>query len=194
LLIVTERVTNLIDIFRVAEDGYIEQRTRIPSNNRTPFAIVFGHHHIVAISESNESTPRAAVPHGGSVSTYRITDEDTLEPISKAVADNQSGTCWIRFTPNGRFAYAANAGSGSLSSYQVSRRGELSLQAVQAADTGTPRSVPVDLDITRDGRFLYVVSSLIGTVKGFRIEENGSLTPVASIDGFPTSMQGIVAR
>ncbi|HET8889363.1 MAG TPA: beta-propeller fold lactonase family protein [Candidatus Angelobacter sp.] len=193
-LLVTERLANFISVFRVLEDGRTELRDHFASNNHTPFATSLGHHGLVALSESNESIPRVAVPNGGSVSTYRFTEEGSLVPISRAVPDHQGGTCWVRITPNGKFAYAANTGSGSLSSYLVSPHGELSLLASRATDTGGPFSVPIDMGITSDGKFLYVLSSLIGTVKGFRIETDGSLTPVVSVDGFPISMQGIVVR
>jgi 6-phosphogluconolactonase len=193
-LLVTERLANFISVFRVLEDGRTELRDRFASNNHTPFASTLGHHGLVALSESNESIPRVAVPNGGSVSTYRFTEEGSLVPISRAVPTQQGGTCWVRITPNGKFAYAANTGSGSLSSYLVSSHGELSLLASRATDTGGSFSVPIDIGITGDGKFLYVLSSLIGTIKGFRIEHDGSLTPVTSVDGFPISMQGIVVR
>jgi len=194
LLIVTERLANFIDVFRVGENGQTELRARLASNNHTPFAATLGRHHIMALSESNESSPRIAVPQGGSVSTYRFTDDDTLEPVSKAVPDNQSGTCWVRITPDGQFAFAANTGSGSISSYSVSKNGDLTLLQSVAADTGGHFSVPVDIGITQDGNYIYVLSSLIGTLQGYRIESDGSLTQVVSIRGFPISMQGIVVR
>lgn len=194
LLIVTEMFTNMIDVFRMGEDDLTKERTAIPANNKTPLAIAFASHDVLAVTEGDDITPRVAVTNGSTVSTYRITDDDTLEPISKAVPTTQTGACWIRFTPNGRFAYTGNTGSGSLSLFRISRHGELTLVAAKVVDTGGLASVPIDLDITPDGKYLYVLSSLIGTVKGFQIGRDGSLTPVASIPGFPITIQGIVAR
>jgi 6-phosphogluconolactonase len=193
MLIVAETLANLIDVFQVGDDGLTGDHVSFPSNNRTPLAIAFTHHHVLAITEGDELVPQTGTPHGSSTSTYRITDDNTLEPISKAVGNNQTATCWIRFTRNGRFAYTGNTGTGNLSSYRVSPGGELSLLAGVAIDTGRA-SVPIDLDITRDGKYLYVLASLAGKVQGYRIEEDGSLTPVASLGGFPISMQGIVAH
>ena len=194
LLVVTERLADFIDVFRVQENGQVELSARIASNNHTPFAATLGKHHIMALSESNESQPRIAVPNGGSVSTYRFTDDSTLEPISQGTPDNQSGTCWVRITPDGRFAFAANTGSGSISSYAVSNHGELTLLQSIAAETGGPFSVPVDMAITPDGKYLYILSSLIGTLKGYRIGTDGSLSPFVNVSGFPISMQGIAVR
>lgn len=194
LLIVTETIANFIDIFHLEEDGRTGAMTRIPSNNRTPLAITFTHHRIVAITEGNMQSAQTGTPNGSSTSTYHITEDDALEPISKAVPNFQTSNCWVRFTPDGRYAYTGNTGSGSVSSYRVSPQGELTLLAGVAADTGGFASVPIDLDISRDGKFLYVIAALIGTVETFRIEGDGSLTHVSSISGFPVSMQGIVAR
>lgn len=193
LLIVTERLANLIDVFRMSDDGTPGTHTQLVSNNHTPFGVAFGRHQTIAITETDERVPRIPVLNGATVSTYRIM-ENTLEPVSKAVPNNQSASCWIRTTPNGRYAYTSNTGSGTISSYQLSPSGQLTLAEQVAADTGGPRSVPVDLSITRNGKYLYVLSSLLGTVQGFEIESDGSLIPVANINGFPLSVQGIVAH
>jgi 6-phosphogluconolactonase len=194
LLIVTERLANLIDLFRMTDEGLPGAHVQLPSNNHTPFGVSFGHDHIVAVTETNELVPRIPVKNGASVSSYRITDDDLLEPVSIGVPDHQSAACWIRITPNARFAYVSNTGSGTLSSFLVSPHGELTLYQVIAADTGGPKSVPIDLSITPNGKFLYVLSSLIGTVQGYRIEHDGSLTSISSTGGFPISVQGIIAQ
>jgi 6-phosphogluconolactonase len=193
-LIVTERLANLIDVFQITEHRVPGFHTQLASNNHTPFGVSFGHGRIVAITETNEAVPRIPVLNGASVSTYRLGEDGSLASISVAVPDHQSAACWIRFTPSGRFAYVSNTGSGTISSYAVSAHGELMLAEEKAADTGGPKSVPIDLSITRNGRFLYVLSSLIGTVQGYRIERDGALTHISSIDGFPISVQGIVAH
>lgn len=193
LLIVTERLANLIDVFRMGDDGLAGGHTQLTSNNHTPFGVAFRHNQIIAISETNERVPRIPVPNGASVSTYRIT-EDRLESLSVAVPDHQSASCWIRFTPDGRFAFVSNTGSGTLSSYYVSQTGELTLAEEVAADTGGPKSVPIDFSITNSGKYLYVLSSLIGTIQGYRVEHDGTLTHVSSTIGFPISVQGIVAH
>jgi 6-phosphogluconolactonase (cycloisomerase 2 family) len=194
LLIVSETLADFIDVFRMDDDGRPGDQTRFPSNNKTPLAVSYTHHHILAITEGDNLRPQQGTPHGSSTSTYRITREGTLEPISKAVPNDQTANCWARFSKNGRYVYTGNTGSGAISSYLVSPQGELTLMAGVAADTGGPISVPIDLDITLDGKYLYIITSFIGTVKGYRIEQDGSLTFVASVDGLPITMQGIVAR
>ena len=159
-----------------------------------PFGVAFDIHNTLAVVEANEIGDGIGVPNGSSTSTYRISGDGKVESISIAVPSNQTAACWIRFTPDGRLAYTVNAGSGTISSYRMSPNGEMSLLEGIAADTGGPVSVPIDFDITRDGKFLYVQASFIGAVQGYRIEEDGTLTRVADVGGFPITIEGIVAR
>ena len=192
MLIVTEMTTNLIGVSRMGADGRAGSLIKFPANNPTPLAVAFGHHGLVAITEGNDIGHRIGFPDGASLSTYRITDDDTLEPISRAVPVNKTGTCWVRFSPNGRFAFTGDTGSGTVSTFSVSRTGEITL--IHEADTGGLISVPIDLDVTPDGQFLYVLASFQGAVRGFHIEHDGSLTPIGGAAGMPFTIQGIVAR
>jgi 6-phosphogluconolactonase (cycloisomerase 2 family) len=192
MLIVTEMSTSLIGVYRMGSDGRTGNLVKFPANNPTPLAVAFGHHGLVAITEGNDTGHRIGSPNGASLSTYRITDDDTLQPISRAVTVNKTGTCWVRFSVDGRFAFTGDTGSGTVSTFSVSRSGEVTL--LFAADTGGVASVPIDLDVTPDGKFLYVLASFQGAVKGFHIEHDGSLTPIGSAGGMPITIQGIVAR
>jgi len=53
-------------------------------------------------------------------------------------------------------------------------------------------SLPIDMALRRDSRFLYVRGGN-GTVGGFRVEADGSLTRVTSAIGVPSGAQGIAA-
>jgi 6-phosphogluconolactonase (cycloisomerase 2 family) len=192
ILIVTEMTTNLIGVYHMRANGRTGELVRLPANNPTPLAVSFGRHGLVAITEGNDIGHRIGLLNGASLSTYRITDDDNLEPVSKAVTVNKTGTCWVRFSPDGRFAFTGDTGSGTVSTFGVARNGEITL--LGAADTGGLASVPIDLDVTPDGKFLYVLASFPGEVKGFRIQEDGSLMPIGGAGGMPFTIQGIVAR
>jgi hypothetical protein len=120
----------------------------------------------------------------------------------------QTVSSYIRFTPDGRFAFVSGKGSGAMSSFTVSPNGEITLLQATAALTGGTFSEPIDEDITEDGKFLYVVAPMAAlgntfslpipsnaaAVMGYRIGEDGSLTPVTRVDGLPLSAVGVVAR
>src|SRR5205823_14167467 len=93
----------------------------------------------------------------------------------------------------GKFAYVANNLSASISSYTVGNNGIVTLLNGTAA-TG---SGPNDLAVATEGTvsFLYVVDAGTGTVGAFRINGNGSLTPITGGAGLPVnrSAQGLAA-
>ncbi len=210
-LIITDKFADtLIHVLQVDEDSTTHEVARYVANIPSPFGLAFTGRRILGVVEANASVVngrRIGVNNGSSMSSYRLNDDGTLEPISVAVRTEQTVACWLHFTPDGRFAYVTNTGSGSVSSYRVSKTGELSLLESIAADAGSPFSEPTDVDITPDGKFLYIISSMggektfvlpippnAGEVRGFRIGENGSLTPVTTISGFPISIAGLVVR
>lgn len=193
-LVVAERVTGLLDVFPVRRDGLLGDKVVTPSNNLDPFGMEFTHDGVLVVSEGVDQAPHIPKPFASTTSSYRVRDDGVLETISKAVPTLQTGACWVRFSKDQKFAYTVNSGGGSLSSYAISPDGELTLAIEVAGITGSPRSAPIDEDITPDGKYLYVDAPLIGSVRGWRVEKDGSLTPLSShVDGFPVSFSGIVA-
>jgi 6-phosphogluconolactonase len=208
VLIMTELNGNMVDVFRMGEDGRTIDETRTPANSLTPFGAQFARGNILALVETNDTSRRLAVNNETSASTYRVTSDGTLVPISKAVKNGETAACWIRFTPDGQFAFSINAGSGSISTFKLSPDGELSLVNGITVDTGGPFSLPIDADVTADGKFLYVAAALDGlngkpqiplplkvaTIQAYRIGSNGSLTLVGKTTGVPFTTEGIVAH
>lgn len=208
VLVMTELNGDMVDVFRMGEDGRPIDETRMPANSRTPFGAQFTRGNILAIVETNDTSRRLAIDKQTSASSYRVTSDGKLVPISKAVLSGETAACWIRFTPDGQFAFAINAGSGSISTFRLSPDGELSLVNAATVDTGGPFSLPIDADITEDGRFLYVAAALDGlngvprlplpinvaTIQAYRIGSDGSLTFVGKTGGVPFTTEGIVAH
>ena len=211
-LIITDKFAeSFIHILQVNDDGTTQDVRDYVSNVPAPFGIAFAHRNILAVTEANAkfiNGQRAGVPNGASVSTFYLNDDGTLTPISVSVRTEQTVSSYIRFTPSGRFAFVSGKGSGAMSSFAVSPKGELTLLQSVAALTGGVFSEPIDEDITPDGKFLYVVTPMAalgnsfflpipsnaGAVMGYRIGEDGSLTPISVVKGLPLSIVGIVAR
>ena len=206
-LVMTELNGNKVDIFQIDENGRATQEVTIPANNRTPFGAQFRPDGVLAISETNDISRRLQVDNGSSLSTYRL-NGGKLVPVSKAVPNNQSAACWVRFTPDGRFAFTVNAGSGNISTYSISTDGVATVQAEITVDTGGLFSLPIDADLTPDGKFFYVIAALDGlhgvpqlplplvvsTIQIYRVGNDGSLVKVGSVEGIPFTVEGIVVR
>lgn len=192
-LVVSVRAANTIAVFPMDEHGVAGDEILSPSNNPDPFGMEFTHDGVLVVTEGVDAGPRNPKLNGSSTSSYRIRDNGTLETISSAVPTNQTAACWVRFSKDEKFAYVVNSGSNSISTYSISTTGELQLVIQVAAQTGLPFSAPIDEAVTTNGKFLYVDAPLIGSLRGFRIEKDGSLTPVGHVEGFPVSFSGVVA-
>lgn len=192
-LVVSVRAADKIAVFPMDEHGVAGDEILSPSNNLDPFGMEFTHDGVLVVTEGVDAGPRNPKVNGSTTSSYRIRDNGTLETISDAVPTNQTAACWVRFSKDEKFAYVVNSGSNSISTYSISTSGELELQIQVAAQTGLPFSAPIDEAVTTNGKFLYVDAPLVHSVRGFRIEKDGSLTPVSHVEGFPISMSGIVA-
>jgi 6-phosphogluconolactonase (cycloisomerase 2 family) len=123
------------------------------------------------------------------VSTYTISADNTLSVVSGPVTDNQTAACWIAAAADGTF-FVANAGSATLSGYRVAADGTVTLLPTTTATAGGP----IDLAVSSDGHFVYSENGGAGTVDEFRVETNGSLTPIGQITGLSAHViEGIAA-
>jgi 6-phosphogluconolactonase (cycloisomerase 2 family) len=185
-LIVSDISTNQIDVFPVAVDGTLGTPTLNPSEGVNPFGMDITHDDILLVSEA-----AAATPNGSSISSYRLSGTH-LTTISARVADGQSAGCWVKLTPDARFAYVSNTGSGTISEYTVSARGELTPVDPPTFRQGPSRggvAAPLDLVISRDGKYLYQQYTALGVVGAYDIGRDGVLAPIAGGDG--TGLPGL---
>jgi 6-phosphogluconolactonase (cycloisomerase 2 family) len=185
-LIVTEKGTNSIDTFRL-DDGRPAPGVSFPSSGLTPFGFAFGDDDVAIVSDAGGGSGGAAV------SSYKVEDDGNVRVVSPALGDGQTAACWLVVPRGGRFAYTANAGSATISSYAVSGHGTLALLNATAASTGNG-SAPTDMALSGNSRFLYTRNGGKGTISGFRLEADSSLTAVVTIAGVPAGSQGIAAR
>jgi 6-phosphogluconolactonase (cycloisomerase 2 family) len=190
LLVVTEKNTNLIDTFRVGDDGLTGPAVTHPSNGATPFGFAFGARGRLFVTEAFGGADAASA-----VSSYALRRDGSVSLIDGSVATHQTAACWVLLTGDARFAYTTNTGSGSISGYRVGRDGSLALLTGdgRTADTGAGSS-PIDLATSGDGRFLYSLNGVTDTIGAFHLESNGNLTPLPFTGGLPDSAVGLAAR
>ena len=211
-LVITDKFAEtFIHIFQVEDNGTTHEVGDVVSNIPAPIGAAFTLHNILAVTEANAKFidgQRAGVPNGSSMSTYIFNADGMLSPISLSVRTEQTVASYVRFTPDGRFAFTSNKGSGSMSSFTVSPDGKLTLLKSIAALTGGAFSEPLDEEITPDGKFLYVLTPMealgdtlilpipsnAGAIIGYRIGEDGSLMATTVVEGLPLSIVGVVAR
>ena len=113
--------------------------------------------------------------------------------MSGSVANGQSAVCWVVVSADGRTAYAANTGSGTLSTFSIGRSGALTLVNATAGATGAG-STPGDLGLSGGDRFLYVRSGATNSISVFATGDDGAITSIATVTGLPTGANGIAVR
>src|SRR5437667_6241187 len=184
VLVVTEKNTRVIDTFTVDTRGLIDQHQQFQSIGTTPFGFA-GHADNLFVSEASLAT----------VSSYDLHDDGNLEVVSPSVPTTQAATCWVVVTRDGRFAYASNTGTGVISGYSVAPDASITLlnPTGVSGNIGTG-SKPIDMALTANSRFLYVLNSGNNTLSVFRVNQDGSLDSLTGVSGIPSGANGLAAR
>lgn len=188
-LVVAERATNLLSVYDIGDDGVATAARTVPSAGQTPFGFAFDRRDHLLVSEAFGGAANASA-----LSSYDL-DDGALQVVSASVPTLQSAACWVALTPNGRYAYTTNTGSGSVSGYRVARGGQLTpLSADGRTGVTGAGTAPIDASVSRDGGTLYVLTAAAGTVSAFRVNSDGTLAALPSSAGLPTSAAGLAVR
>ena len=190
VLVVTEKNTNMIDTFLVGRDGYAGAAQPQASSGMTPFGFSFSKSGLLIVSEAFGGTAG-----GSDVSSYRV-DKATgvIQVISPSVPTLQTAACWIAVTRDGKYAYSANTGSGTITGFRVDHHGALT-RLNDNGVTGVTGGGPADSATVAD-KYLYVLSQAqgAGKVSAFAIGDDGSLELIDEVDGLAGSTVGLAAE
>jgi hypothetical protein len=180
LLVTTKESTNSIDVFQVGPLGYLSAAPTVnPDDSSGPFSFTTTSWGQLVVAEVAPSA----------LHSFAFGPGGTLTSLAASLPDGQVAQCWV-IAADG-FYYVANAGSADLSEYAVAADGTPSLVAAVAAKTGTGS---IDLTASADGKYLYAEAGASGgTVFEFRINSDGSLTPIGSVPGLGADIEGIAA-
>lgn len=185
-LIVTQKDTNRIDVFDVDRSG----RTGPPVANAavgvTPFGFAFDRYDHLVVSNAGGG------PNGSTATSYGIGHDGTLLALDGPVPTHQSAACWVIMGPDGRRAYTTNAGSNSMSGFDIGRRGGLRLLDADGVTATTPAG-PNDGDVSEASGYMFVLGAGADTIGGFSISRDGGLAPVSSFSGLPAAGVGLAA-
>lgn len=160
---------------------------------------------VLIVSEARFLTPEFGLREGdgsvaqsplyswqtGSISTYLLTDDGALSLLSGDVLtgdDFEGGeiaNCWVALTHDGKYVYAANALSSSISRFKLDRQGHAFLDKVTAYKDESQELFFGDQAISRDGDKLFQLVGNKGEVIIFDIRNDGTLKKRQSIGGLP---------
>jgi 6-phosphogluconolactonase (cycloisomerase 2 family) len=188
VLVVTEKATGMIDTYTVDGAGLVSEHKMFPSAGPTPFGFAFRRQHDLIVSEA-----AGGMPDLSSVSSYEVSDNGDLEVISASVPTTETAACWVVVSLTGRYAYASNTGSGTISGFRVQRDGTLE-RIDEDGVTAESGMGPIDMAFNRTTRYLYVLNAGSRSISILQVGSHGSLTPVGAVTDLPAGSNGLVAR
>ena len=186
-LVVTEKNTNTIDVFPV-NNGVAGARTSFPSTGVTPFGFAFGKNNEFFVSDAFGGAAGLSA-----LTSYSLSNTNGLELISGPVGTTQTSACWVAVTNDGRFAYTANTGSGTISGYSISNSGVVTLLNSNGI-TGTAERGTADITLSNNSRFLYARNGGSNSISIFEVQASGALSNIGTITGLPASAAGLAAK
>jgi len=109
---------------------------------------------------------------GSAVITFAV-DHATagIRQMGQPVGDDQTAACWTAITRDGRTLYVANFVSNSVSVYDVHANGSLTLLG-SVPRRGASVKDTKDIEVSPDGKFLYVIGSGMKQISAYRIGDN----------------------
>lgn len=185
-MVIPELTTSHLSVYNVNRNGTVTGPMINESYGKMPFGSYFLSTGLLLVTELGSNA----------LSSYTLSDNGILHVISGSVPTGQKAACWVTTTKNERFAYATNTLSGTITIYRISSSGALTaIGHVTSTPAGIPTGLPMNIEVSKDGRYLYTLNGNQGTVSVFQINDDGSLThlQVAAWTYFPYfGSQGLV--
>jgi len=186
-LVVTEKNTNKIDTWKITDAGLAVGRVINASSGVTPFGFTFTSQGVLAVTEAFGGAANASA-----VSTYTINDNGTLNVISASTPTTETSACWIVATNSGKFVYATNASSASVSGFSVTK-GALSLLDPDGK-SGVTDAGATDLAITANAQYVYTLNGGAHTISIFGVSQSRGDLNADGAAGAPVGAAGIAAK
>ncbi len=183
-VIVPESATNTIDVFRVFPNGTLSEPVTTDSAGATPFAAVFAPDGALIVGNASNT-----------ISSYQLNWNGSLHTVSNAVPTEGMATCWDVIARFGRSVYTSNAGSSTLSGFDIARDGELTPIGNTVVGENPTGSSNIDIAASDDGRYLYTLNAATGAIGEFAVQDDGGLVSLGQQGGLPASagINGIAA-
>ena len=189
VLVVTEKAKNLIDTYTIGENGIASGPIMHASAGQTPFGFEFDKEGKIIVSEAFGGAAGKSV-----LSSYNVSSNGDIHVISGNIATHQTAACWVVITNNNKFAYTTNTGSGSISGYRVSDDGSLSLLTSDGR-TGVigDNTSPIDMALNVNSRYLYTLNAKVQSISAFKVNHDGSLSSLSTVNGLIAGSIGLAA-
>ena len=189
-LVVTERIANNIDTFRINADGTLAPIVVNTSVTPGVFSAAFTTEGKLVVSENQPGNNSAST-----ISSYTVTPDGNITAITQSLRTLGDGNCWNALTPDGKYVYVSNSATATIAGFSIGAGGALTPIGGTILGSNPAGSINLDIAVSGDGKYLYSINSGTGTVSIFRINADGSLTSLGDISGLPKTVgfNGIAA-
>ncbi|WP_341523878.1 lactonase family protein [Pseudomonas sp. G.S.17] len=124
--------------------------------------------------------------YGGDLLSVQAIDKDHQPSDTIQTIKTGPHAHSVRTDPSNRFAYAGNLGSDHVLQFRLDDKAG-TLTPIGDGYVSVPtKTGPRHLAFSADGKFVYVVGEMSGTVTAFSIDaQSGALTQISSVNGIP---------
>jgi len=186
-LVVTEKNTNRISTYSVSGNGLTSDVVTHPSIGTTPFGFGFDNHDQLIVTDAFGGAAGQSA-----VTSYDLSGTGNLSLIDGPEGTHQTSACWLAITNNGKYCYATNTSSASITGYSIHDGGLTLLNADGV--TGVTGNTPIDIALTNNSKFIYNLNSMSHSITLFKVKEDGSLDALGTVNGLPVGAVGIAAK
>ena len=193
-----------LNVFPVDGNGVAGAAIASPSSGVNPYGQAWTKHDQLTISNANG-------PGISSVSSYQLTESNTLVPIGPSELPSPGLACWNVITDNGKFLYITNPagpfapGGASITTFTIGRDGSLAsagpgLNVPVISGLGLPLNA-IDEALSVDSQYLYVLANQmlpfdgpLSTINQYSIDpKTGGLTFIGAVDMPRNTTSGLAA-
>lgn len=162
-----------IHAFRIAADGTLTPRPGSPvtpegASGTVGFSVSPDGRHIFASTFRNS----------GVVLLELDQSDGAIRQVGSLVPNDQRAACWTTLAKDGRTLYVGNFVSNSISVYDISADGRLTLLG-SIPRRGATNKDTKDIVLSHDGKYLYAIGSQERQISIFRVEPNRLLTELS---------------
>ena len=182
-LVVSEKGTGKLDTYEVSNTGVAtgpQVQNAAGGAGSTPYGFAFSSSGTLLVTEA-----------AGAVSSYTISGTGALTAMTSSLTTHQAAPCWL--AASGTWGWAINAGSDSVTGYNVGADGTITLTASSGVAASTANK-PLDAALSSDGNYLYVLNANDHSISIFDVNADGSLKRRPDFLGLPAFAEGIAVQ
>jgi 6-phosphogluconolactonase (cycloisomerase 2 family) len=185
-LIVTERNTNVFDLYPVSASGVAGAPTAYGSTFPNPCGFATGKDGWFFLSLAYD-----AIAKNGSVASYMIGARHSPNLLTGGAGTFQSGTCWIVVNSDSTVLWAADNASNAVTPFYIDSTGVVSPNF--GFTLGTPSS-PYDMAISGDNQYVYVLYLNPAQIVPYTVQDSMQLIPGQGVSVSTSVAAGLVVR